>query len=1175
MRIKNLDAQPVGGPALPVIAEAQTYLSASITPFLDRTEGETEITIHRFSARLPGVELAGDGKMYAAALGGSWEGLRKLNLTGTINPATLAALSGNPLPADLTVDGLVGLRLTATGEETDTDLAVVVDATPASIRRAGSVLKPPGRKLVAELSGELDRVHRRFKADRFNITLGGNRFFGGGAIENIRRVLDAALHADQPPPLRTQLRNLASLDWHGEWEITELDSMRDLLGVAWLEQAAAGSPDRDLGDALRQVKFDGVITGEWTISHAPEILLSAHMSAGAGTRLSAGRWFAKPPDALVRLETSMRIDADWLRVRDFRLWLGTGDAGVGVEDGALTLSNSQDGKAALEAQGTLVARGLGQFKQCIPAAGGWEGQAGGNAAAQFHLWLLPTFQRLHVEANGTQMSLALADVFDKPAGQPADVVADLQSDQRLPPAQRGRASVKVNLGSSTLEAGVTLPDPSAGDAPIAWKVRATASDAAWILQRCPALGRMLQPYQVSGSLAVDLKGEFGGGKLWGDLLVDGDDLQFRLPGLAGSKNRGSALRLGLAGTLDAHTADIYRLALDMGKSSLWAQGQLQLATEAGRPAGNPHWPPPGIAGGKLDIRGTVALDSFARAAMPELARQLRQAGIDGGARYEGTVHIGPGGLDMQARVDAAGVTLANDSVRKPAGSPCTAAVSATIPADLSVVTVRDLLVQLPAGEVRAGATLPLLRPGKPVAHVAVNCPDLARLVEMAPAWAKYSPAGGVMIDAVLTHEDDGWLANHVWLVARKATGKLNGLAWRLDGMAGVQNARWGGELDAGRVTTEGFEFALGRTHGWLTADVAKAHDVTTGRVEVICTDVDVPELTNPPGLPTAPTTPLSGEEVKELSARGDRALVGVKDFCAGLDKLDLHVEVGRLRYFDDTVKAFYEARGLVLDAAATPCDISLGARFGFNGGTMRMTQAVDLTLPTPLVRARQQARDVFSSPGVLAQLAQEFPGNTFYATFSRDEDETYSLHDMLMNTLDGRFKQPFTGTAKTVTNDGVVRGRGAPEFVARIFPGLNLTTYRYRRMTAFADFLGGGASENDMIFDGYDYDLYISGATDADRRAKYEIGVILLGSAGSPEFNHNYHGNRIPVLDFSARIVDGAFQDEDIRYPLPSETAFKVFLQRNTFYQLYLAAKKNQADQAKSPLVPTTLPAKK
>jgi hypothetical protein len=114
-----------------------------------------------------------------------------------------------------------------------------------------------------------------------------------------------------------------------------------------------------------------------------------------------------------------------------------------------------------------------------------------------------------------------------------------------------------------------------------------------------------------------------------------------------------------------------------------------------------------------------------------------------------------------------------------------------------------------------------------------------------------------------------------------------------------------------------------------------------------------------------------------------------------------------------------------------------------------------------------------------------------------------------------------------------------------------------------------------MIFDGYNYDLYIGGVTDASRLAKYEIGVILLGSAGSPEFNHNYRGNRIPVLNFSARIVDGAFQDENIRYPLPTETAFKVFLQRNPFYQLYLAAQKNQADQTKSPAVPTTLPAKK
>ena len=76
--------------------------------------------------------------------------------------------------------------------------------------------------------------------------------------------------------------------------------------------------------------------------------------------------------------------------------------------------------------------------------------------------------------------------------------------------------------------------------------------------------------------------------------------------------------------------------------------------------------------------------------------------------------------------------------------------------------------------------------------------------------------------------------------------------------------------------------------------------------------------------------------------------------------------------------------------------------------------------------------------------------------------------------------------------------------------------------------------------------------------ARYEIGLILLGTPQSPEFNHQLRQGRIIILKFKARIANRRFYDEEISYPLPTETAYKIFLENNIFYRLWLAAGKKQ-----------------
>ena len=95
-----------------------------------------------------------------------------------------------------------------------------------------------------------------------------------------------------------------------------------------------------------------------------------------------------------------------------------------------------------------------------------------------------------------------------------------------------------------------------------------------------------------------------------------------------------------------------------------------------------------------------------------------------------------------------------------------------------------------------------------------------------------------------------------------------------------------------------------------------------------------------------------------------------------------------------------------------------------------------------------------------------------------------------------------------------------------------------------------------MVFSGHTYDIYIEGTTDADNIGRYEVGLILLGTPQSAEWNHKYRQGRIPLLRIKARIEGGEMHDEKVSYLYPNQSLFTIFLKNNIFYRLWLAARK-------------------
>ncbi len=105
-----------------------------------------------------------------------------------------------------------------------------------------------------------------------------------------------------------------------------------------------------------------------------------------------------------------------------------------------------------------------------------------------------------------------------------------------------------------------------------------------------------------------------------------------------------------------------------------------------------------------------------------------------------------------------------------------------------------------------------------------------------------------------------------------------------------------------------------------------------------------------------------------------------------------------------------------------------------------------------------------------------------------------------------------------------------------------------------------------MIFDGTQYDLYMEGTTDVNCFVRYQIGLILTVPRQSAETNHRYRQGRLPVMDFKGRLMGGQFIDQQTTLPLPTETAFTVFVKNNIFYRVWLDAKtKSEAQKAQTP----------
>ncbi len=185
-----------------------------------------------------------------------------------------------------------------------------------------------------------------------------------------------------------------------------------------------------------------------------------------------------------------------------------------------------------------------------------------------------------------------------------------------------------------------------------------------------------------------------------------------------------------------------------------------------------------------------------------------------------------------------------------------------------------------------------------------------------------------------------------------------------------------------------------------------------------------------------------------------------------------------------------------------------------------------------------------------AYLRKSFPG--FVAT------GPVTLIDRSLQRLFPRPGEPNhpVGSGELIIDGGHVVGKAAPDWLVRIFPGLNLTKYEFLRMHDWFTKHADGRTDHRMIFQGRYYHVYMEGWTDADRNVRYEVGIDLLARLDSKYWVETQQG-RIPLFVKTGRLRDdGTLDPDEVSFTPMRRVVETLAVQTNPAITAYYAVRK-------------------
>lgn len=1195
--VRKLGVLPLDGPALPTIDEALLRVAATFD--LAVAGGEGRIDIQSMSLRLPGIlELSGDVSLYADWFAGNWQALRSLKIDGQADLARLSTLLQGrlPRPGELTLDGLVPFHAWAQHDPRQLNFNVSADCTAAQLRDGLTLLKPASRPMRMELAGTFDSQSQELRLDQARAELDTNMVTCSGTVRNTGKILEAVLAGNQNPagdsPVipPTSERSTTGMGPGGRG--TTLDRLRqcvdlvDLSGSVEVRQLSAIRELLPRATDLKGLRLEGLLEGKWNLKGSEGGQASCSLQAPSATALAWEGLFAKPAGEEFKFEASATL-AKGLELRDASANLQIGPGHLAIRKSSLrVLRDESSGRpTGLKSGGQFQCDSPETFLACLvrpPANLALQGGLSGNFSAHI---VQDGPVAISVDGDIETLHVTCGSLLDKPAGQPAEfriLYTDRLHMLELPdyPVLSGALILPAVKIGATLGATQTS-DGFAWD-PAKYDLAADFADAAAVAQLCPAVGVRLGAKSLSGPMSVHASGTLRTSSIEGDLEIDANETVIRLPGqVPRTKAAGTRCKVIAKGSwaLSAlqDQARLDSLDITLGENHLAASGLAQFShtlTIRGPSLELTDF------GGKVDAQFVAERALFDL--LPELA-VIRDWGVAGSIALSGKVEgdnrkgitlkghldgkdfaarqIGPFALAYKGAGERPQSFWVGPLV-KPLGRPAEGDLELSLSADGCQAKLVKLGGKVGPLNFQASGEGDILRTkADAIDGISPRQARLALWVEKAedlPEWLpwlkNFAPQGDARLELECKSEGNG--------LTGAATFATTGLHWDWNGKQVLVRGRIGakdayrdatGQLHVGSVSSDGLELAAGENRGWIVADLADLLNKPTGSLDVHVEHIDDQDLAKwlePIGAQTQPAA-ATKPDVEEALRKANVLLEKYRALAAAAN-LKIHVDMDHFRTFDPNVEQTYDVRCVNLDVVLADGKMKIGVDASINGGVYQDPMTVDLSEKEPRIVRQTKIREVIATANIQPQLAVYFPGNTVNGTFSRTEQSTVGLAESLANMIDPRFRVFPVGSAVTVTTDGLLLGRAAPKFVTTLFPGLNLTAYRYNKMTAFAQMNADGSADNDMIFDGQSYSLYIEGNTDPGHIGRYNLGLILGKRPQSPEWNHQYRLGRLLLLTIKARIEGGKLNAEEVSFPWPTEALGALFIQNNPIYRLWV-----------------------
>lgn len=211
-------------------------------------------------------------------------------------------------------------------------------------------------------------------------------------------------------------------------------------------------------------------------------------------------------------------------------------------------------------------------------------------------------------------------------------------------------------------------------------------------------------------------------------------------------------------------------------------------------------------------------------------------------------------------------------------------------------------------------------------------------------------------------------------------------------------------------------------------------------------------------------------------------------------------------------------------------------------GTVAGEITAFLDEPNPTVLMQTDQVNLKMNPALQPMIEDFFPGMVVNGNLTIRE----TIRQKMFTTAETGPNYP-VGTGELIFTDGYLIGRAAPDWLTRIFPGLNLTKYSFSRMHNWSTRDPDGIVHNNMIFRGT-WNIYMEGISRPDNTVEYEVGVDLLARFESQYWSSVGQG-RVPIFTSTGKIVNRKFVDQNIEY-VPLKSVLKI-LENNLFTGIY------------------------